>query len=88
VHNKFSPTQCDNNSLLAALFVVSNVHLINRRNRIDRTSAYSIACKWNGLVVPRSHMTNGTTSMKKDVRHAGIPVKMTTIYSNAFKEEA
>jgi hypothetical protein len=31
---------------------------------------------------------NETTSMTKDVHHAGIPVKMTTTYSNAFKEEA
>jgi hypothetical protein len=29
-----------------------------------------------------------TISTTKDVRHAGIPVKMTTIYSNASKEEA
>jgi hypothetical protein len=31
---------------------------------------------------------NETIFTTKDVHHAGIPVKMTTIYSNASKEEA
>jgi hypothetical protein len=32
--------------------------------------------------------TKGTTFMTEGVPHAGTPMKMTIIYSNAFKEEA